>query len=75
MGKCLYCYRQLDNGEKDFHAKCAKKFFGTEKVPVLDYTCEDLERLAIQAIKVQTYLLVYNQNYLCILMSMMGARD
>lgn len=56
MGKCLYCYRQLDNGEKDFHAKCAKKFFGTEKVPVLDYTCEDLERLAIQAIKVQTSL-------------------
>lgn len=56
MGKCLYCYRQLDNGEKDFHAKCAKKFFGTEKVPVLDYTCEDLERLAIQTIKVQTSL-------------------
>lgn len=56
MGKCLYCYRQLDNGEKDFHAKCAKKFFGTEKVPVLDYTCEDLERLAIQVIKDQTSL-------------------
>lgn len=56
MGKCLYCYRQLDNVEKDFHAKCAKKFFGTEKVPVLDYTCEDLERLAIQVIKDQTSL-------------------
>ena len=56
MCKCLYCYRPLETGEKDFHAKCARKFFGTEKVPVLDYTCEDLERLAIQVIKDQTSL-------------------
>ena len=56
MCKCLYCYRPLETGEKDFHAKCARKFFGTEKVPVLDYTCEDLEKLAIQVIKDQTSL-------------------
>lgn len=56
MNKCLYCYRPLEKGEKDFHAKCANRFFGTEKVPVLDYTCEDLERLAIQVIKDQTSL-------------------
>ena len=56
MCKCLYCYRPLEKGEKDFHAKCAKKFFGTEEVPVLDYTCEDLEKLAIQVIKDQTSL-------------------
>lgn len=56
MSKCLYCYHPLGKGEKDFHAKCAKKFFGTEKVPILDYTCEDLEELAIQVIKDQTSL-------------------
>lgn len=56
MCKCLYCYRPLEKEEKDFHPKCAKKFFGTEKVPSLDYTCEDLEELAIQVIKDQTSL-------------------
>lgn len=56
MCKCLYCYRPLEKGEKDFHANCAKKFFGTKEVPILDYTCEDLEKLAIQVIKDQTSL-------------------
>lgn len=56
MNKCLYCYRPLEKGETDFHAKCAKKFFGTEKVPALDYTCDDMERLAVQVIKDQTSL-------------------
>lgn len=56
MCRCLYCYRPLEKGEKDFHAKCAKKFFGTERVPVLDYTCGDLEKLATQIIKDQTSL-------------------
>ena len=32
MNKCLYCYRPLEKGETDFHAKCAKKFFGTTDV-------------------------------------------
>lgn len=56
MCNCLYCYRPLEKGEKNFHANCAKKFFGTKDVPVLDYTCEDLEKLAIQVIKDQTSL-------------------
>ena len=56
MCKCLYCYRPLEKGEKNFHAKCAKKIFGTEEVPALDYTCEDLEKLAVQVIKDQTSL-------------------
>ena len=54
MCKCLYCYRPLEKGEKDFHAKCAKKFFGTKKVPALDYSCEEMEKLAMQIIKDQT---------------------
>ena len=56
MSKCLYCYRPLEKGEKDFHAKCARKFFGTEKAPALDYSCEELENLALQVIKDQTSL-------------------
>ena len=44
MNKCLYCYRPLEKGETDFHAKCAKKFFGTERIPALDYTCDELEK-------------------------------
>ena len=56
MCKCLYCYHPLEKGEKDFHTNCAKKFFGAKEVPVLNYTCEDLEKLAIQVIKDQTSL-------------------
>lgn len=56
MCRCLYCYRPLEKGDRDFHPGCARKFFGTEKVPVLDYTCKDLERLALQIIKDQTSL-------------------
>lgn len=56
MCRCLYCYRPLEKGDIDFHPGCARKFFGTEKVPVLDYTCKDLEQLALQIIKDQTSL-------------------
>ncbi len=56
MYRCLYCYHPLEKGERDFHPGCARKFFGTEKVPVLDYTCKDLEQLALLIIKDQTSL-------------------
>ena len=56
MCRCLYCYRPLEKGDRDFHPGCARKFFGTEKVPVLDYTCKDLEQLALLIIKDQTSL-------------------
>ena len=56
MGKCLYCYRPLENDEKDFHPGCAMKFFGRGKLPSLDYSCDDLEKLAVQVIRDQTSL-------------------
>lgn len=56
MCKCLYCYRPLEKGEKDFHQKCALKFFGTKDIPLLDYTNDDLERLAVKVIQDQTSL-------------------
>ena len=32
MGKCLYCYKKLREGDRDFHPACSQKIFGT-KVP------------------------------------------
>ena len=56
MCNCLYCYRPLLKGEKDMHTACIKKFFGTTTLPVLDYTTEQLDQLALQIIQDQTSL-------------------
>lgn len=56
MCKCLYCYQELEEGQKDFHPHCARKFFGTKDVPLLEYRHEDLDRLAEQVIRAQTSL-------------------
>lgn len=52
--KCLYCYKPLVSGEKDFHAICSKKFFGQAEPPLLPYTEEQLEDLAVEVIKTHT---------------------
>lgn len=46
MSKCLYCYKELKEGEKDFHAKCAMKIFGQSTAPNLPYNRTNLEQLA-----------------------------
>lgn len=56
MCKCLYCYQELEEGQKDFHPGCARKFFGTKDVPLLEYRHEDLDRLAEKIIRAQTSL-------------------
>ena len=56
MCKCLYCYRPLNVGEADFHPACAKKFFGTKEVPLLNYTMDEIDALASQVIGEQTSL-------------------
>lgn len=56
MNKCLYCYKELDEGEKDFHRKCSMKFFGLHSAPELPYSLEDLDSLAAQIIQAQTTL-------------------
>ena len=38
------------------HTACIKKFFGTAILPVLDYTTEQLDQLALQIIQDQTSL-------------------
>ena len=56
MAKCLYCYKELNEGEKDFHKTCSKKMFGTPSVPELPYTRDNLTDLAKQVIRSQTTL-------------------
>lgn len=56
MCKCLYCYKELEDGQKDFHPGCARKFFGTSDAPLLEYRREELDALAAQVIKAQTSL-------------------
>ena len=56
MCKCLCCYKELEEGQKDFHPSCARKFFGTKDVPLLEYKHEELDQLAEQVIRAQTSL-------------------
>lgn len=56
MCKCLYCYKPLEEGQKDFHPQCAKKFFGVEETPTLEYRHEELDELAEQIVRAQTAL-------------------
>lgn len=56
MSKCLYCYKELEEGQKDFHPRCALKFFGTKEVPLFEYRHEELDQLAEEVIRSQTSL-------------------
>lgn len=56
MNRCLYCYKELEEGLQDFHPGCARKFFGTANAPILEYRREDLDALAAKVIQAQTSL-------------------
>lgn len=56
MAKCLYCYKELGEGQRDFHPACSRKIFGTAKVPVLPYVRNELADLAEQVIRSRTTL-------------------
>ncbi len=49
MSKCLYCYKELEEGQLDYHPKCIKAFFGTKQAPVLPYRLSEMEKLAKEA--------------------------
>lgn len=51
MSKCLFCYKELEKGQIDFHPSCARKFFGTETAPILPYTRDNMSELARQVIR------------------------
>lgn len=56
MAKCLFCYKELSNGEHDFHESCVRKMFGTSQIPIVEYTHADMDELAKQIIQSQTTL-------------------
>ena len=51
--RCLYCYHQLNSGEKDFHSACSKKIFGKTTAPELPYTESQMNELATEIIRSQ----------------------
>lgn len=51
MSKCLFCYKELEEGQVDFHPSCARKFFGSETAPILPYTRDNMSELARQVIR------------------------
>jgi serine/threonine-protein kinase HipA len=50
MSKCLYCYQELTDGQKDFHPHCAKQFFGTAEAPILPFSRSSINELAREAV-------------------------
>ena len=50
MCKCLYCYKKLGEGQKDYHPECAKKFFGKTEAPVLPYSRDNINDLAKESV-------------------------
>lgn len=50
MNKCLFCYRELEEGQKDFHPACAKKYFGKTEAPNLPYSRDNINDLARESV-------------------------
>jgi len=53
MGRCLYCYELLNEGETDFHSGCCRKIFGQSMPPELQYTEAELKELGLQVVQSQ----------------------
>ncbi len=51
MSKCLFCYKELERGQVDFHPACARFFFGSSTAPLLPYTRDNMSDLAHQVIR------------------------
>jgi len=49
MNKCLYCYKELDENQVDYHSKCNMAFYGTKHAPILQYRLSEIEKLAKEA--------------------------
>ncbi len=51
--KCLYCYKEMD-GDFNYHPACAKKLFGTRLAPLIEYSRDNIESLALQVLESST---------------------
>lgn len=52
--KCLCCYKELHDSTLNYHPACARKLFGSTEAPVLPYTRDNIEDLALQVLKSST---------------------
>ena len=52
--RCLVCYKEIKEGQTDYHPRCAKNLFGTTKAPLLPYTRDNIESLALQILERST---------------------
>ena len=46
IDRCLCCGKALDEATSFYHKSCAKKLFGSQQIPALNYTLEELNELA-----------------------------
>lgn len=51
MNRCLYCYKDLAEGEVDYHKKCTKTFYGVDNAPILPYRLDEMENLAKESVQ------------------------
>jgi serine/threonine-protein kinase HipA len=51
VNRCSYCYLPLPEGQTDFHPACSRKIFGTATAPLLPYTEEQMNDLALQVVQ------------------------
>lgn len=56
MSRCLCCYKELKEGQTDYHPACARRLFGARQVPFLPYRRSEIGELARQVIRSQTTL-------------------
>jgi serine/threonine-protein kinase HipA len=49
MARCLFCYQELEN-DQQYHARCCKKFFGTNTLPELHLDKKLLNELATKTV-------------------------
>ena len=52
--RCLYCYRELMTGQKDYHPICANKMFGTKEIPSMPYDHTQIRQIAKTVIRTRT---------------------
>ena len=54
--RCLYCYKELKEGQVDYHPACSKKLFGKKTPPQLPFLRSEIGELAKQVVRSQTTL-------------------
>ena len=54
--RCIYCYLVLNENEIDFHPRCSKKMFSVTNPPVLLYSENDIDALALEVLQTQAVI-------------------